>query len=75
MPAATWHMVGFVQLFFIHSSICTASFEAVSCYSTIAWHLCAMACPLVLKWTNERKRHEKAKTKTSIAVGDRPNSY
>ena len=59
MPAATWHMVGFFQLFFIYSSCCTGP-EADP---FLSWPLLGTLCNGPSKWTNETERTENGEIK------------
>jgi hypothetical protein len=61
-PAATWHMIGFVQLFFMVSPLLPAR-RGRSC----RWSATAgtMAHPSRLKWTNERMGSQTIEKQTS----------
>ncbi|WP_292394994.1 hypothetical protein [Mesorhizobium sp.] len=63
-PAATWHMVGFVQLFFMAFSSSTSPkgpilFSVNHCWAPLQWLVHQLS-----KWTNETVGSEKSKNKT-----------
>ncbi|MER9072741.1 hypothetical protein NKH80_07930 [Mesorhizobium sp. M0904] len=64
-PAATWHMVGFVQLFFITFLLFYQPEGADPVVSQPLQRTEAMARPSRLKWTNETQGFERPKTKLS----------